>query len=147
VRVQHALVLIIAVTFFAQSSSFAEDTHHSPGVVAKQEYLKAVPGVPDKVVCMTILEIPPDGVVDPHCHHGYEYGIVTQGTLMVKSGGGDYESKSEGGVFSVPPRTPMTVKNVTDKPAQLYSVLVVDEHGPFVDYLDGRNCRRVRRLP
>jgi quercetin dioxygenase-like cupin family protein len=65
----------------------------SKSIWSKQEYLKAVPGVPDKVVRMTILEIPPDGVVDPHCHHGYEYGIVTQGTLMVKSGGGDYESK------------------------------------------------------
>jgi hypothetical protein len=41
----------------------SEDTHHSPGVVAKQEYLKAVPSAPDKVVRMTILEIPPGRVV------------------------------------------------------------------------------------
>jgi len=64
---------------------------------------------------------------------------------MVKSGGADYESKSEGDMFSVPPRTPMTVKNVTDKPAQLYSVLVVDEHEPFVYYwTSGMTALKIR---
>jgi quercetin dioxygenase-like cupin family protein len=144
-RVLRALVLAVGVVFFARLSVSAEDARHehSPGVIATEVYREPVPGVPGKVARMAILQIPPHRVVDPHCHYGFEYGIVTQGSLMVKSGGADYESKSEGDVFSVPPKIPMTVKNDTDQPAQLYSVLVVDEHQPFVDYLDGPNgCQK-----
>lgn len=138
-KIRQLFLIFIGTTFFGQLSLSEEHRRHSIGVTPKEEYVKAVPGVPDKVARMTILDLPPGREVDPHCHYGFEYGIVTQGTLLVKSGKADYESKSVGDMFSVRPGTPMSVKNAGTVHAQLYSLLIVDEHKPFVNYLDQPN--------
>jgi quercetin dioxygenase-like cupin family protein len=138
-KVRQLSLIFIGTTFFAQLSLSEEHKQHSIGVMPKEEYVKAVPGVPDKVARMTILEIPPGREVDTHCHYGFEYGIVTQGTLLVKSGKADYQTKSAGEMFSVKPGTPMSVKNASEAHAQLYSLLIVDEHKPYVNYLDQPN--------
>src|SRR5690242_21937044 len=100
-RVQHAAFLVVATTVLVQSPSSAQHHEHSPGVVAREEYRQQVPGVPGKVARVAILEIAPKGLVSPHCHHGFEYGIVTRGILMVRSGSADFEVKNEGNAFSV----------------------------------------------
>jgi len=116
----------------------ADDEQHSHGVKTTEVYL-ARPVPPNKAVRIVQLDIEPHGMVGRHCHSGDEIGIVTQGTLMLRAGDAEYETKRQGESFKVAPRTLMTVKNETDKAAQLYSVLVVDNDGEWLKH-DPNDC-------
>lgn len=92
---------------FAQSISGEEHHHHSPAtrIVGKPLVLD-LPSLPDTVIRIATIEFDPRGVVDAHCHHGPEYGTVTEGTLMVKIGDSDYQPLETGKMFTVSARTP-----------------------------------------
>ena len=123
---------------FAQSG--AAEEHHSLGArVVGEPFVQDLPGVADTVIRITTIAFDPGGAVDAHCHHGSEYGTVTEGTLLVKVGNGDYAPKEKGKVFAVPALTPMYVKNGSDKPAQLISTLVVDKKHAYLTYMSDKD--------
>ena len=132
-RIQSAFLLAVVVSLSVPLSASADDEHHSAGVKTTEVYpAQRVP--PNKVVRIVQLDIEPHGIVGRHCHSGEEIGIVTQGTLMLQVEGGEYQAKQQGESFKVTPRTWMAVRNETDKPAQLYSVLVVDVDGEWLKH-------------
>jgi quercetin dioxygenase-like cupin family protein len=125
----------IAVSLLIPSFASADDEAHTHGVTSTEVYRpQLVP--PNKVVRIASLNFEPHGMVERHCHSGDEFGIVAEGTLMLRVGDGEYVAKRQGESFNVIARTPMTVRNDSDGSALLYSVLVVDndqkwlKHGP-----------------
>ena len=121
-------------------SASANDEKHNHGLTPPEVYLlRQVP--PDKAVRIVKLDIKPYGSIDSHCHSGDEIGIVTQGTLRLRVGDAGYEEKHPGDWFTVTSGKVMMVQNVTNEPAQLYSVLVVDDDGKWLKH-DPQNCQQ-----
>ncbi len=139
-RFRCAFLLAAFASMSVLVSARADDEQHSHGLAPPEVYLKRqVP--PDKAVRIVKLDIKPHDAIPRHCHSGDEIGIVTEGTLMLQIGDGAFERKHQGDWFTVPRGKLMTVKNETEQPAQLYSVLVVDDDGRWLKH-DGHNCEQ-----
>jgi quercetin dioxygenase-like cupin family protein len=136
--VQPAFLFAALAGIAVPVSAGADD--HSHGLTPPEVYLfRQVP--PNKAVRIVKLDIRPHDTIETHCHSGDEIGIVTQGTLMLRMGEAEYETKHQGDWFTVAPFRLMTVKNETGEVAQLYSVLVVDDDGKWLKH-DPSNCEQ-----
>jgi quercetin dioxygenase-like cupin family protein len=96
-----------------------------------------VPGTKERV---TSLEFKPRATVRTHTHPGAEGGIVTAGRLMLKVANSPCTPFTAGQMFVVPPNTPMTVKNSTNQPATLMTLVVGYPPGHHIVYVAAQNC-------
>src|SRR6266566_455094 len=126
--------LAIATALFAPAPSGAQQ--HREGVVpgeckggtqidregVKVMLYEPIPGLPGKCIRVTQIVLDPGKDAGEHTHPGDEYGIVLEGTLMLKRGCAAYEPA--GNKFSVPRGPSMNVNNTTDRPAMCISILI-----------------------
>jgi quercetin dioxygenase-like cupin family protein len=96
-----------------------------------------IPGVPGKRVRVTQIVLGPQGATGLHVHPGDEYGTVVEGPLRLQRGCAAYQPA--GNSFSVPRGPSMNVKNETDKPAMLISILIIDANKDPLTYV--KECR------
>jgi quercetin dioxygenase-like cupin family protein len=88
-KARFLVALAIATALFAPAPSGAQQ--HREGVDATVILNEPVQSVPGKRIRVTQIVIEPGKDAGAHTHPGDEYGIVLDGTLMLKRGDADYE--------------------------------------------------------
>ena len=91
---------------------------------------KDVTGVPNREFRMLAVEFEAGGASGLHKHPGDESGTVIQGSVMVRIGDADYKAFTAGQTYSVPPLTPMDVKNTGTETAKVIAILIIEKGKP-----------------
>ena len=129
------LTFAIATALFVPWTAMAQVPE---GVHPTEILNQLIQSIPGKRIRVTRIVIEPGKDVSAHNHPGDEYGIVLEGTLMLKMGNADYipySADSTDNNFCVPRDTPMNVKNITDRAATMISILIIDADKPPLHYL------------
>ena len=111
------------------ASRTSADAQTQPGfsrkILRKTEYPD------DKYVCVLVeVEIDPDAIVPRHTHPGVESGYVVAGTSTLSVNGQPDRVISPGDGFQIPPDTPHSVRNGSQK-TRVVATYIVEKDKPL----------------
>lgn len=121
--------LLLPASILALSISSAP-AQQRQGIKSVPLVTKDVTGVPGKEMIILAIDLAPGGASGLHTHPGDEHGTVIEGTLMVKIGDAEFKPVTVGQTFSVPPNTPMEIKNTSAQPTKVINVLILEKGKP-----------------
>jgi quercetin dioxygenase-like cupin family protein len=125
-----AYLLVPFGMLMLSAAASAQQQPAPPGPKATVLTTQPVTGLPDKEFLMITAELAPGASSGLHTHPGDEFGIVIEGTLMVKIGTGDFKPVSAGQTFNAPQGTPMEIKNTSNQTIKVINVLINEKGKP-----------------
>ena len=121
---KYAFATAVATAALASAASA-----QAPGIQRTTLQEQPFPGGPLHTVTMKVV-VAKGGEVKPHTHPGAEMAYVVHGKVQVTIAG-QVQTLTDGGSFSVPPKTVHSAKNVGPGPSTLISTYVVDKTQPL----------------